>query len=120
MNHQGKMICFLKALIVSYFMTGIILLILALGVWKLEFSETVVNIGMIVSYILSALIGGWYLGKKRKEKKFLWGICLGISYIVILLAAAMVTNGPSGFLNRNTITTAIICILSGMLGGMLG
>lgn len=120
MNNQGKIIYLLKALVFSYLVTAIILVFLALGVWKLEFSENVVNIGLIASYILSALTGGLYLGKKMKEKKFIWGILLGVSYIVILLAATMITNGPTGLMNRNTITTAFICILSGMLGGMIG
>lgn len=120
MANQGKMLYLLKALVLAYAVTAFILVFLALGVWKLEFSESAVNVGMIASYILSAIAGGFYLGKKMKEKKFVWGIVLGLAYIVILLAAAMVTNGPAGLLNRNTVTTAVICILSGMLGGMIG
>lgn len=120
MNNQGKIMYLLKALVFSYIVTGVILVFLALGVWKLEFSETVVNVGMIAAYILSALTGGFYLGRKMQEKKFIWGILLGISYIIILLVAAMITNGPEGLMNRNTITTTFICILSGMLGGMIG
>ena len=120
MNNQGKIGYLLKALVLSYLVTGVILVFLAIGVWKLDFTEGAVNVGMIASYILSALAGGFYLGKKIKEKKFIWGVLLGVSYIVILLAATVAANGPFGLMNRNTLTTALICILSGMLGGMLG
>ncbi|MDO4554227.1 MAG: TIGR04086 family membrane protein [Lachnospiraceae bacterium] len=120
MKNQEKIICVLKGLTLSYLITGTLLLLLALGIWKLQFSEQIVNAGMILSYILSTLAGGFYLGKSRREKKFLWGLLLGILYMVILFLAAIIVNGPSDFMNRSTITSGLICILSGMLGGMLG
>lgn len=120
MNGKTTMILILKGLILSYGITDMILAFLALGIWKWEFSDLTVNIGMIAAYILSALFGGFYLGKKKKEKKFIWGILLGVCYILILLLAALCMDGSLVTLNRNTITTAFICILSGMLGGMLG
>ncbi|MCI5596245.1 MAG: TIGR04086 family membrane protein [Lachnospiraceae bacterium] len=120
MNGKTTIILILKGLILSYGITGMILAFLAFGIWKWEFSDFAVNIGMIASYILAALFGGFYLGKKKKEKKFIWGILLGVCYIIILFVAALCLDGSLVILNRNTITTAFICILSGMLGGMLG
>jgi putative membrane protein (TIGR04086 family) len=120
MAYQEKILGLIKALVLAYTVTAGVLIILAVGVWKFDFSENMVNIGMILSYIASTLFGGLYLGKKQREKKFLWGILLGLCYIFILLAVSMVANGPSGLWNRNTITTVVICLLGGMLGGMIG
>ena len=69
MNGKTTIILILKGLILSYGITGMILAFLAFGIWKWEFSDFAVNIGMIASYILAALFGGFYLGKKKKEKK---------------------------------------------------
>lgn len=120
MNQKERLLHVLKALVFSYLVTALILVVLAVGVWKLDFSETLINIGLIVSYIVSALVGGMYLGKKMKERRFLWGILAGVCYIAVLFAATLITGGTQDFFSRNTMTTAFICILSGMLGGMIG
>lgn len=119
MGNRQNLCNLLKGVIVSYVVSAVFLLLLALAVWKWNVSEMVVNGVMVVIYILSTAVGGFCLGKKQKEKKFLWGILLGTLYILLLLFAAAVMSGPSGIINRETLTIAFICILSGMHGGMV-
>lgn len=109
----------LKSLVVSYLVSGIFLLLVAFALWKWNIPEIAVNGCMIAAYFFSAFSGGFYLGKKQREKKFLWGILLGFCYILLLLFASAILQGPSGILNRETVTVAVVCVLSGMLGGMI-
>lgn len=109
----------LRGLMAAYLVSAGCLLLLSLALWKWHLSEMAVNGVMIGIYVISTLAGGFYLGKKQREKKFLWGILLGFSYIFLLLFANGVMNGPTGLISKETLTVAAICVLGGMLGGMI-
>ncbi len=109
----------LKALFVAYSMTGICLLLLALLLYRFQWSEDMVSIGIIVIYIVVTFLTGFFIGKKCGEKKFLWGLLSGIAYFVILVVISLIINHNIGMEVGHTITTFLICSGSGMLGGML-
>ena len=75
----------LKALLCAYIVTGIMLLVLTLLLYKLGLSEGNVNAGIILTYVISTFSGGFVAGKLMKVKKFLWGLLAGILYFVLLL-----------------------------------
>ena len=52
-----------------FIVSGILLLILALLLYKLEPSESVIKVGIVVIYVAAGLFGGILLGKIMKEKK---------------------------------------------------
>lgn len=109
----------LKALLISYIMTGVLLLLLTVLLYKLELNEKAVSAAIVAIYVLSTLIGGIAIGKMAKLKRFLWGIGLGILYFALLLA---ITLGVYHTLNTdgvNLITTLILCAGGGMAGGMI-
>ena len=84
-------------------------------------SAIVTAIGLAaVIYILSCLIGGLTAGKGVKEKRFLWGLFTGIIYFVVLAAISAAAAGGVSMSIGGYITTALICMGSGMLGGMIG
>ena len=58
------------------------------------------------------------IGKKKKKNRYLWGICVGAFYFVVLLLGNLAVNrGLNGQL-VHMLTTAVLCTLSGMAGGM--
>lgn len=119
-NHwTGKIGCILVGLLAAYLITLIGILVLAFGLYRWDFSVNVVEIGILVLYLLSCLIGGMIAGKKAGNRKFLWGLLLGISYFVILLVLSVMGEQgiASGF--GELVLPGIICLFSGMLGGML-
>ena len=67
----------MKALLLSYAITGILLLGLAFLLYKLGLGESQVNLGIMVTYIISCLAGGFYMGRKGKNRRFLWGMWMG-------------------------------------------
>ena len=109
----------LADLVAMYVITGILLVILAFLLGKVEMSDAAVSIGIIATYIVSCFAGGFLIGKKKKKKKYLWGLCVGGFYFAVLLIGNLVVNRGLDGQIVHMMTTAILCVLSGMTGGML-
>ena len=108
----------LKGLLISYIVTGVLIMLLAFVLYKFALPERVVGIGIIIIYIISTFLGGFLLGKSMKVKKYLWGLLLGIGYFVILTVVSLIVNGGLQNVSGNFFLTMILCTGSGMLGGM--
>ena len=54
-----KMLRVLKALLAAYLLTTVCLMILAFLLLKLDLNEGNVNIGIIITYLLSCFLGGF-------------------------------------------------------------
>ncbi len=108
-----------KVLLVMYVLTGLLLVGLAGLLYKLELTESVVNIAIIVIYVLVGFVGGFLAGKIIKMKKFLWGAVIGALYFLILLAVSLILHkGLSGDV-MHLATTLVLCVASGTIGGMI-
>lgn len=87
--------------------------------YKFDLSESAVKVGIVVIYIVSGVIGGFFMGKIMKTQKFLWGFAAGAIYFCILfLISVLVKQGVSMELPK-VATTFILCAASGMAGGMI-
>lgn len=108
----------LKSLLISYFITGVLLLLLAFLLYKVRLSETIVNGGVILIYAVSVFMAGLFMGKKRQVKRYLWGLLVGICYFALLAGVSVISGGfqsaQGGFF-----TAFLICAAGGMLGGMV-
>ena len=114
-----KVMWVLKSLLASYIITGILLLILAFLVYKFELDEQVVIAGIVAIYVVSTFMGGYIIGKLTGAKKYIWGMIVGAVYFALLF---LISYGVYREFNTNgisAITTAILCIGGGTLGGML-
>ena len=109
----------LQCLLFGYLITGGLLLFLAALLYKLDLSEQLVSIGIILIYVLSALISGMIAGKRAGNKKYLWGLIQGCLYFVVLLIVSLAVKHTVSDLGNNLLTTFLLCAGSGMLGGML-
>lgn len=116
---DSKILWILKALLVSYMVTGGLLLILAMLMYKLELDEKAVSAAIVAVYVTATLIGGLILGKLAKVRRFVWGLILGFVYFALLL---FITFGVYRTLEGsgvNILTTFILCTGGGMIGGMI-
>lgn len=86
---------------------------------KMDLSAGGVRIGITLSYILSAFTGGIIMGKNVGQKKFLWGIIIGILYFSIILIVSLVLNKGEFSGAVSMISVFAMCTLGGMLGGMV-
>lgn len=102
-----------------YIITGILLLILTAMLSKLQLSEGIVSIGIVVIYVLSGFLGGLLAGKRMKSRKFLWGMVMGACYFLVLVIGSIVLHRGFDMDMTRFATTLILCIASGMVGGMV-
>lgn len=113
------LLALLKILLLMYVVTGILLLLLTTLLFKMQLSEGVVSIGIVLIYIVSGLIGGLFCGKKMKNRKFIWGMVMGASYFLVLMVGSLVFHQGFSMEISRFVTTLILCTASGMVGGML-
>ena len=69
-SKNAKPMLMIKALLLAYAATGILLLILAFLLYKMGLGESQINIGIMVTYIVSCLFGGFYKDKSQT-------VCMG-------------------------------------------
>lgn len=116
---EQKVVGMLKALLCAYVITGILLLVLTGLLYKLNLDESKVTVGIIVIYVLSTFIGGFVVGKLSGERKFIWGLMVGIVYFILLLLVSVGLYHSLQGDSSDVMTTFFLCAGGGMLGGML-
>ena len=90
-NVGKKAIWFVKSLLCGYIVTGFLLLILALMLYKLGLSEQNVNAGIVLIYVISTFSAGFVLGKLAGKRKFLWGLFAGIPIVHVPYSEVLYT-----------------------------
>ena len=108
MQKNIKVIWWIKSLLASYIVTGILLLVLTFFMYKFELNEKIVSAAIVGIYVVSTLIGGVIIGKLTKSKRYLWGMVLGIIYFVLLL---LITLGVYRTLNGDSVSIVTSLIL---------
>lgn len=109
----------IRSLIAAYVITGILLLFTALVLCVLQPKESLVSAGILVIYVLASFLGGLLAGKGVGTRKFFWGLVTGALYFVMLLAASWLFGGAPHAGVSEIVTTMLLCLGGGMLGGML-
>lgn len=109
----------LKVLLGAYILTGGLLLLLALFVYRFGLSEKAVSLLIIGVYIGVTFLAGFFTGKKLKTRKFLWGLLMGTMYFLVLIILSLAVNHSFKDVATNFFSVLVMCAGSGMLGGML-
>nr|WP_295279490.1 TIGR04086 family membrane protein [uncultured Blautia sp.] len=114
-----KMKAILKSLLFSYTVTGVFLLLLAFLLFQFDLGEKPVSAGIIAVYILSCLLGGFMAGKILRKNKYLWGVLVGTFYYLLLITVSFAVKGKWDMSFLHAVTTFLLCLGGGSLGGML-
>ncbi len=117
--YTTSMVRVMKALLAAYVVTGLLLLAIAGFLYRFQWDEGKVQIGIILTYILSCFIGGFLAGKRMKSRKFLWGVLLGLLYFLVMTLVSVAVNRELQSSSSGMITSFLLCMGGGMLGGML-
>lgn len=115
----GFVMHMLKALLASYVVTGLLLLLLALLLYKLRLSESTVNLGILAIYLISCFLTGFLMGKMQKTRKYLWGSLSGLLYFLLLTVISLAARQGLSATPSSLFTTLLLCTAGGTLGGML-
>ena len=67
-----------RALIVTYILSGILLVTLSFALYKFRLPENQVDLAVYAVYILSCFFGGVIAGKTMRTRRFFWGLVLGV------------------------------------------
>ncbi len=116
---ENPTIAIVAALLIMYILSGILLLLLAFLLFKMELSEMFIKAAVIVIYIVTGLVGGIFVGKRLKDRKFLWGLLTGSIYFLLLVIISALMQQGFQIEADKVITTWIICGASAMAGGMI-
>lgn len=115
----GRAMDMIKAQLCAYVVTGILLVVLAVLLYKAGLNEESVDAGILLIYVISTFSSGFVIGKLTGQKKFLWGLISGILYFVLLLLISFgiyhTLQGAPG----ETAAAFVLCAGGGMLGGMI-
>ncbi len=109
----------MKLLLIAYGVTGAFLLVLAFVMYKAQPSSGAISVGIIFAYIFSTFLGGFMLGRKVKEKRYLWGLLFGVLYFLVIFFMSMILNKTVFGGMGSAVTVFIMCTLSSMVGGMI-
>ena len=119
LEKNQKIIWLLKALLFSYVVTGISLLLLSVLLYKFEWNEHLVSAAIVAVYVLSTVVGGIVIGKLVRSRRFFWGLLLGILYFILLLVITIILYRSLSGNGLNMLTAWILCTGGGMTGGMI-
>lgn len=109
----------LMDLLAVYIMTAVILVILAILLFKMSLSKSVVGVMITVTYLLTCFVAGRMAGKQMQKKRFMWGAIMGAAYYIILFLISIIAGQPMTEVANSMFTILILCVGGGMLGGML-
>lgn len=108
-----------KGLGYAYILTLIILLVYNGALTFTSLSSN--TIAMVSSFIttLSAAFGGFYASKNIKEKGLIYGLLVGLIYVICLMLIVFLAK-DSFTLDLDLVYKVLLTSLSGGIGGVLG
>lgn len=118
MESSHRFFSLFKALILTYILTAVSLILLAFALYRFHLTEPQINFGVRAIYVISCLIGGFVSGKLIRQRRFFWGALLGFLYMGILILASFAINHV--FPDTPQILLYLsLCSASASIGGIL-
>ncbi len=109
----------LFTLLAAYIITALLLLLLAFLVYQFHLGEKAVDIVIIAVYVVVNFLAGFFMGRKKKVKKYLVGLGIGILYFAVLVIVSLICNHGLQDFAGNFFTTLALCAGAGTIGGMV-
>jgi putative membrane protein (TIGR04086 family) len=85
----------------------------------MSWGEKAAQIGIVITYIVSTMVGGYYVGKKVETKRLIFGLIFGFLYFGIIAAVSFILYPKQAIFSGNFMTILGMCIGGGMLGSIL-
>lgn len=108
-----------KSLITAYALTGVLLLIAAFLMYKLNLGENQIRIFIMVIYGIATLAAGFIYGKLSKNARLLRGLLIGFLYFMFIAIMSVVVNRGVFSDSQKAVISMIICVLSGAIGAIM-
>ena len=108
-----------KGVLISAIITLILLFIFSAILTYTNISENTINPAVLVITAISVLIGSMISSLKKKKNGFINGGIVGFIYFLILYLLSGILGNECSF-SIYSIAFIIICILFGIIGGIIG
>lgn len=109
----------IKGTILCYIITLIMFAVFATALLFTDFPGKFIYAVVIITTVVSVIIGGTVAGHSAKSMGWLNGAIMGIFYVVVLYFIGSIIN-KNFAIEGNTLMMACIAIASGAVGGMIG
>ena len=116
---MGKVLQLLKVIVASVAVSIILALIFAFLAYKLQMEDAQIAICVSVIYVIGSFIGGFGMGKLKKEKRLIWGMISGVVYMLLVMVISLILNDFMIDFGK-VLSGMAICIAAGGIGGVLG
>lgn len=114
---MDKIISVCKVLLVEFIVSVVLLLGIALIVYKTGLGQGTARVLIVGVYAVSTFLGGMIIGKAQKSRRLLWGAAAGGLYIVVLLLVSVLVKSEMAA-EGNVLAAVLSSIAGGCIGGM--
>ena len=111
-----RIIKLIQTIVVAYFVTAVLLLVLALIAFKTGMKETIVTTGIYCIYILSTAVSGFVIGRKIKSRRVLWGMAAGFTYYAVIFLVSLILNKGIAMDVTGILMAFALCVSGGFAG----
>lgn len=118
-THKTQLKHMAVGVIMAYAITGIAFLAYAMLITYTNMSERNMPAVVAITTLLSVMVAGFDAAKGAPRRGWLWGMGAGAIYVLIM-AIIMVGLLPDFAADSRTLTTILIGVAGGGLGGILG
>lgn len=108
------------AWLISVMISAVGMVLASLIFYAVGEGQNRICVSVYVVVVLAVLIGGIYAGHRIGYRRFLWGLALGDIYYVSLCLISVASGCMTAAGWQFCLPFVLLCLGSGMLGGMLG
>ena len=109
----------LRSLLISYLLSGILLLAMSFALYKLKLKEAQINAAVYAIYIFACFAGGVLAGKAIGSRRVFWGLLSGLLYFAVLFVFSALAGQGAPSDTHRILTVMSCCAAGGIAGGML-
>ena len=118
-NFTGNLKNIIKGIVLSFFITIAMLFIISILLCYTNMKESLIEPCIIFTSTFSILIGSFSVMKNIKQKGLIYGMLLGIIYMLMIYLISSFINMDFS-LGFGSIIMMILGIISGAIGGIIG
>lgn len=115
----GSVLLLFKCVGLSYIMTLIIFLFVALILCFTEFPESMIGSAVVITTIISIMFGGTCTARRAKTRGWLNGAIAGLMYMIILYLVSSMSGKGFG-INKYVVVMMLVGAVAGAIGGIVG
>lgn len=108
-----------KALITAFLITIIVFIVYALIITYTDISENSLQTVVIITTLFSVVTAGIITASKAEKSGWLYGMLVGLLYALAMILIG-ITLSPEIKFSLKTISTTLLSIAGGGVGGMIG